>query len=89
MFIQSYKNRINFCFIILFLQLQHVSVMGPAWPTACAVQMVSVFVSPIMGDGSVMNVRQATMDILTVLVSRICPSMSISITTVDKPLVYF
>lgn len=59
----------------LFLLFQRVSVMGLVWLTVSAVQVDSAFAFPTMGDRSVMNVHQATMDTLTVLVGLIplCP----------------
>lgn len=46
---------------------RRVSAMALAWLTACAVPVASVFAFPTMGDRSVTNVRQATMDTQTAL----------------------
>lgn len=55
---------------------QRVSAMALVLLTVCATPTVSAFASQTTGDGSVMNVHRASMDIRTVLVSGVEPCMS-------------
>lgn len=83
--VSNYANLLKQQQLTLFLFLQCVAVMVLVWLTECAVQVASVFAFPTMGERSVTNVHPATMDTQTVLVSGLHPSMSTSVTMIDKP----